>query len=277
MRGGFAGLADAVVGREPDRKRNRWNELVVINLIVLDQQFIVIEFDEFIVEFVLDRIEFLVGWRREQFELVVQSLEQLEFGRIGIVAGGRRGRRRCAARAAGLDRDLENGFPDRAAPREGRVRVVREEDGERSFGHREPRGRLGGEEGDVARLVVAAARGSAAVGQRQPADLLVACHRVLDVDVAAMRFEADGLAPAAMLVVDRQVHPIAVHGVAPGRERAKVGVREKAETAFEERVQAPVLMAVRPRVEDHLLLFDLEVAHLDVDVVGDADARDAFD
>ena len=70
----------------------------------------------------------------------------------------------------------------------------------------------------------------------------------LDVDVAAVRFEPRAVASATVRVIDREVHAIAVHGMAAGCERAKVGVGEEAEGALEERVQGRVACN---RVEDH--------------------------
>src|SRR3954471_4049171 len=112
---------------------------------------------------------------------------QYDLSAATVPVSGWRGHAVTRDRRTDLNGDLEDRLPDRAASREGRVRVFGEEHRERTRRHREPRRGTHAEERNVLRLVITA-RGRAAVSERQPADLLVPFHRVLDVDVAAMRF-----------------------------------------------------------------------------------------
>jgi hypothetical protein len=102
------------------------------------------------------------------------------------------------------------------------VRVLWKEDRERSGRHRQPDPRRGIKKDDVLRLVEVAAR--LARRERQPPDLFEPVERQLDVDVAAMRFEACPFAAAPVLPVDQHEQAIAVDLVASGCQRGEAGL-----------------------------------------------------
>jgi hypothetical protein len=79
--------------------------IIIVNVVDIFDVVIQLVVEHFVVEFVVvgrRRIEFVVGWRRRQLVVELQPFEQFQW--IGIVAGRWRGRRRSAARTAGLVR-----------------------------------------------------------------------------------------------------------------------------------------------------------------------------
>ena len=79
--------------------------IIIVNVVDIFDVVIQLVVEHFVVEFVVvgrRRIEFVVGRRRRQLVVELQPFEQFQW--IGIVAGRWRGRRRSAARTAGLVR-----------------------------------------------------------------------------------------------------------------------------------------------------------------------------
>ena len=102
--------------------------------------------------------------------------------------------------------------------------------------------------------LVEGARRRRAPRQRHPPDQLVPLERVLDVDVAPVRFEPGAVLAAALFVIDQHEDPIAVDFVPSRRQRREIGRRQELERAGEARVHPGVARRIRQRVEDHFSL-----------------------
>ena len=122
-----------------------------------------------------------------------------------------------------VDGDLHDCFLQRPPARKRRVGILREEDRERTRRDQQPRVGPVIEEPDISsrrRRDRRAGGSRRAPSSRSPPP----ADGDLDVDVAAVRLEACALAAAAVLLVDRDVDPIAVDDVADAR-RARASTR----------------------------------------------------